>query len=116
MIPHRVRRWSALAAAAVLFVLACDGRFYELTDPLTSPHGALVLRKLESVLAFAFVGGLATNSPWAGAAVVALFSAGIELGQEVTGSPESARVHAFDIACGAFGGFLGPLVARRRWR
>lgn len=110
------RRWCALAAAGVLFVLALDGRFYGLTDPLTSPTGSIVLRKIESIVAFALIGGLATSSPRAGALLLALFSGAIELGQEATGSPESLRVHAFDVACGAVGGFIGSLLARRLTR
>lgn len=78
-----------------------------------------VLRKTESVVAFAVVGlsmawWLAGRRHLTAILIFGMvaYSALIEVGQSFTGSPESWRYHIFDIACGALGGYLASLIAQ----
>ena len=75
-----------------------------------------VLRKVYSIIAFGIVGFFAApligkSQRVAGDAfVVAAFSAVIEVAQRFTGPRESLWWNAFDIGCGAIGGWLGALA------
>ena len=75
-----------------------------------------ILRKAYSVVAFAIVGFFAApllKRPYrmrGDAAVVAGFSAIIEVAQKVAGSTEGYASNAFDILCGALGGLIGALA------
>jgi hypothetical protein len=113
---------AAIAIAAFFFVIAISHEVYEATSPSwLSWH--LVLRKTYSVIAFTLVGylfrrALAENGKAAAAgtliAGVALYSAGIEVGQFLYGVREGLGWNAFDTACGALGGGLALLVPERR--
>jgi len=76
-----------------------------------------ILRKGYSVVAFALVGLFSApflpkrNRIAATTLLVAAYSAAIEVAQKlVLHSPESLLSNAFDIACGAVGGWLGAWV------
>ncbi|MDB5029022.1 MAG: hypothetical protein JWO66_2711 [Candidatus Eremiobacteraeota bacterium] len=82
---------------------------------------AKFLRKFYSVVAFALIGYVVdralppTRRPALRAAlIVAAFSAVIEIVQKQRHAHEGLLSNAFDIACGAFGGWLA--VAPRTWR
>ena len=76
-----------------------------------------VLRKIYSVVAFAIVGLFAASfapkahrALWC-AALLAAYSLVIEVAQKLAfDSPESLLSNAFDIGCGALGGWLGALA------
>jgi hypothetical protein len=113
---------AAVVIAVALFALAISHGVYELTSPSWFALHVLV-RKIYSVVAFALVGYLwrraaAENgrSLQAGNLIVgvALYSAGIEVGQFLHGSREGLGWNAFDILCGALGGALAVLVPARR--
>jgi hypothetical protein len=83
---------------------------------------ATLLRKLYSILAFTLLGFIVdkalpyTRRPAVRAAlIVAAFSAAIEVAQKLNHAHEGLRSEAFDIACGAFGGWLAVTIGRR-WR
>jgi glycopeptide antibiotics resistance protein len=111
-----------IVVALALFALALSGRVYE----LTSPPGPLqmLLRKSYSLVAFAIVGGLFSQSLIAShqpkgllyvAIAVALYSLGIEIGQFLVGSREGLVSNAMDVGYGFVGGYLGALILRI-WR
>lgn len=121
-----MKRWTTAAAAvaAVFFALSLSGAVYEATSP-SYLEWHVMLRKTYSIVAFGIV-GLALDraalewkrplSLLATTAAVALFSASIEVGQHVTGSLESWKWNAFDVACGALGGALAWFLDRRLLR
>lgn len=129
------RAWAALAAlvvVALLFWAAVSHRVYNRTLPhalvehLFGEGGdgewlplLAVLRKVYSIVAFTLIGFLvhgalpAARRPALRAAViVAAFSALIEIAQKLHHAPEGLRSNAFDVACGAFGGWLAVTLAR----
>jgi hypothetical protein len=106
-----------LLIAATLFALALSGEVYDATTP---PGFRILPRKIESIVAFALVGFLINASMWrrplapaALAAIVAVYSAAIEIAQRLVGSRESLLWNAIDIACGAAGGVLGAWIFAR---
>jgi hypothetical protein len=127
---------AALVVATVFFIVALSADVYEDTSPahLASrlfgggtarfgrPFGIslhIVVRKFYSVVAFAIVGWTAQRAlpPSARPALrmtllVGLYSAAIEYGQWREGSTEGLRWNAFDVACGALGGYLAIVVDR----
>jgi len=128
--PHLGRIVLAILVATAFFIVALRADVYEGTSPphlaarLFGETGArmgrplglslhIVIRKLYSVVAFAIVGWTAQRAlpPSSRPALrmtllVALYSAAIEYGQWREGSTEGLRWNAFDVACGALGGFL----------
>lgn len=79
----------------------------------------VVLRKAYSIVAFTLLGFVVhaalprTRRPAVRAAlVVAAFSAMIEVAQKVRGAHEGLTSNAFDVACGALGGWLAVTLAR----
>ncbi|HTJ26845.1 MAG TPA: VanZ family protein [Candidatus Limnocylindria bacterium] len=127
----------ALAAALVFFWAATTQSVYDHTSPggvaqrilgedaPRVPHNHwlslhIILRKAYSIVAFALVGIVVDRMLPAvrrralrAAAIVALFSAVIEVAQTVIDhSPEGFASNVFDIACGAVGGWLGVVAAR----
>lgn len=129
------RGWAALAAFVVLVVLfwaALSHRVYDGTLPVALfervfgedvEEGPLalhvVLRKVYSIVAFALLGFVVhlalprTRRPALRAAlVVAAFSAVVEVAQKLRGAHEGLLSNAFDVACGAFGGWLAVTLAR----
>ncbi|MGP6156227.1 MAG: hypothetical protein ACLPYS_01595 [Vulcanimicrobiaceae bacterium] len=128
----------AIAAAVVFLALSLDRGIYApgagaghlhagigLYDKL-SPRAQFdlsnqrVLRKVYSVVAFAIVGFLV--APFAPperraltcTALLAAYSLVIEVAQKlVLQSPEGLLSNAFDIGCGALGGWLGALACER---
>lgn len=122
----------AASAAGVFLAFSIDHDFYapgahafgESVD-INALHGhipprfnrdlsaALVLRKLYSIGAFAIVGVFAaalldgTRRALGCAALVAAFSAVIEVVQKLSGSKEGLLSNAFDVGCGAVGGLIG---------
>ena len=88
-----------------------------MTSTRPAPH--VVLRKVYSVVAFALLGFVVnlalprTRRPALRAAlVVAAISAVIEVAQKLRGAHEGLASNIFDIACGAFGGWLAVTLAR----
>jgi len=119
----RAYRWTiaAVLAALALFVAALSADLYNATSP-PSLGWHVVLRKAYSVIAFAVIGYLAARAlhergrpvgALGTVATVALYSAAIELGQYLTGVREGAAYNALDIGCGALGGALAAIPARR---
>ncbi|HEV2740583.1 MAG TPA: hypothetical protein VGU66_18630 [Candidatus Elarobacter sp.] len=129
------RAWAGLAAVvvvALLFWAALSHRVYRGTLPIwliervfgeDAEDGPLalhlVLRKAYSVVAFALLGFVVnlalprTRRPALRAAlVVAAFSAAVEVAQKVRGAHEGLLSNAFDVACGALGGWLAVTLAR----
>jgi len=130
--------WIVLATlvAVVFFIVALNADVYEGTSPahlasrLFGDEGArigrpfgislhIVLRKFYSVVAFAIVGWTAQRAlPTSSRPVlrmtllVGLYSAAIEYGQWRAGSTEGLGWNAFDVACGALGGYLAIAVDR----
>lgn len=79
----------------------------------------VLLRKVYSVVAFSLLGFVVhsalprTPRPALRAAlVVAAFSAVVEVAQKLRGAHEGLASNAFDIACGALGGWLAVTLAR----
>jgi hypothetical protein len=113
-------RWIAVATivAAVLFWLATSETVYELTSPPDLSWHVL-LRKAYSIGAFALVGfttdkalGPSARPALRAALVVAAYSGAIEIAQAWGGSHEGLRWNAFDVLCGAVGGWLGVTAER----
>ncbi|MEO7040323.1 MAG: hypothetical protein ABI186_09870 [Candidatus Elarobacter sp.] len=123
--------WGALGAVLIVFLLwlALSKHVYH----RTLPHALLyhffdeddadtvriVLRKIYSILAFGALGFVADKTlPRRGsralraAIAVAAFSTLIEIGQWLHGTREGLLSNAFDIGCGALGGWLGVLASR----
>ena len=78
-----------------------------------------MLRKLYGVAAFTLIGFVvhkalppARRPALRAALIVAAFSAAIELAQKANHAHEGAPSNAFDVACGAFGGWLAVTLAR----
>jgi hypothetical protein len=110
----KIVRWLAfLAVAAFFFALALRGDVYVATSP-PSFGWHVALRKAYSIGAFAIVGALfrwaSGERPGFTALIVAVYSGGIEAGQRITDGHESLAWEAFDVACGAVGGWLGALA------
>jgi hypothetical protein len=128
----------AVTAAVVFLAIALDDRIYAPGAATGHMHAGLgmyhhlppraqydlsyrrVLRKLYSVVAFAIVGLLV--APFAPqerrvlscTALLAIYSLVIEVLQKlVMHSPEGLLSNAFDIACGALGGWLGAVAFNR---
>ncbi len=99
--------------AVGFFAIALNGDIYNLTSPpALSWH--ILLRKSYSIIAFALVGGAFV---WASGAsllvsalVIALYSAGIELGQHFTYGKEPFLWNVIDVICGGIGGALGTVI------
>ena len=83
------------------------------------------LRKSYSIVAFALMGAVTQlalppvhRPALRGALIIGAFSALIEVLQKLHGAPEGLGWSAFDVGCGAVGGWLGvsavTFVARRR--
>lgn len=79
----------------------------------------VVLRKLYSVVAFTLIGFVvhralprARRPALRAALVVAGLSAVVEVAQKARGAHEGLLSNAFDVACGAFGGWLAVTLAR----
>jgi hypothetical protein len=114
----------AAGAAAGFFALALSDVVYEVTSPGSSPAHVIV-RKLYSLACFALLGyffsRVAARAPvpassLRAAAVVALYSLAVEIGQHLTGSHESLKWNAVDVALGLIGGAIGGALAPLRWR
>jgi hypothetical protein len=114
----------AAGAAAGFFALALSDVVYEATSPGSSPTHVIV-RKLYSVACFALLGyffsRVAPRAPvpissLRAAVVIALYSAVVEIGQHVTGSRESLKWNAVDVALGFIGGAIGGAFGPLRWR
>jgi hypothetical protein len=106
-----------VAVAAAVFWAATSNELYDITSP-PDLWFHIVLRKTYSIAAFALVGftadkalGPTARAALRGALAVAAYSAAIEVVQAAHGSHEGAAWIAFDIVCGAAGGWLG-VVAR----
>jgi uncharacterized BrkB/YihY/UPF0761 family membrane protein len=125
------RAWAALAAVLVIILLwaALSHRVYHSTLPRAliehlfgedaDRQWLVVLRKTYSVVAFTLIGFILhkalppTRRPAMRAALlVAAFSAFIEIAQKLHGAREGPLSEAFDVACGAFGGWLAVVLAR----
>jgi uncharacterized BrkB/YihY/UPF0761 family membrane protein len=133
---HRLNRraWAAVAAvvvAAVAFWAALSHRVYSRTVPVGliehlfgEDDGGwlsllLVLRKLYSIVAFTLIGFIvhkalppARRPALRAALIVAALSALIEIAQKVRHAHEGLASNAFDVLCGAFGGWLAVTIAR----
>ncbi|MDQ6766496.1 MAG: hypothetical protein M3Z41_01650 [Candidatus Eremiobacteraeota bacterium] len=115
--------WTLTIFAALVFlVLASSDTVYN----LTSPPGPLqiLLRKSYSIVAFAIVGYLLSQSLTVShlkkstlsvALAIGLYSLLIEVIQTIGGSQEGLMWSGVDVAFGIVGGYLGALV-RDRWR
>jgi len=107
-----------LILAVAFYVAALSNTVYVIASP-PDLGWHTVLRKVESVVAFTVL-GLALAWWLAGrrylSAILifgmAAYSALIEAGQQLTGSPEGWHQHIFDIACGALGGLIASLIAQ----
>jgi uncharacterized BrkB/YihY/UPF0761 family membrane protein len=117
---------------AVVFWAALSHRVYDRTLPIAVfervfgedvEEGPLalhvLLRKVYSVVAFTLLGVVVhfalprTRRPAVRAAlIVAAFSAAIEVAQKLRGAHEGLLSNAFDVACGALGGWLAVTLAR----
>ena len=128
------RAWAALAgvAVAVMFWAALSHRVYSETLPLglidrvfgeDADEGPfvlrVVLRKLYSVVAFTLIGFIVDRAlprtrrrALRAALVVAALSAIVEAAQKARGAHEGLLSNTFDVACGAFGGWLAVTLAR----
>ena len=129
------RTWAGLAAIVVLAVLfwaALSHRVYRGTLPLgflehvfgedaeEGPFALhVVLRKVYSIVAFTVLGFVvnlalprARRPALRAALVVAAVSAAIEVAQKLRGAHEGLASNAFDVACGALGGWLAVTLAR----
>lgn len=118
----KVWSWAAVIAATLLYLVALSHEVYTVTSPAgLSWH--VLLRKGYSIVAFALVGYLAGRAAleWRRRATgpgltlaVALYSAAIEVGQAIHGSHEGLMSNAFDVFCGAVGGWLGFLFLPKK--
>jgi|GEM_PF-523484 len=133
---HRLSRraWAAVAAVvvvAVAFGAATSHRVYNRTLPVgLIEHlfgeddgdwlsALVVLRKLYSIAAFTLIGFVvhlalppARRPALRAAVIVAAFSALIEVAQKLHHAHEGLASNAFDVLCGAFGGWLAVTIAR----
>jgi uncharacterized BrkB/YihY/UPF0761 family membrane protein len=128
------RAWAAVAAvviAALAFWAALSHRVYNHTLPLgLLEHlfgeddgewrsALIVLRKLYSLVAFTLIGFVvhkalppARRPALRAAVIVAALSALIEVAQKLRHAHEGLASNAFDVLCGAFGGWLAVTIAR----
>jgi hypothetical protein len=116
--------WVAAAAAAGFFALALSDVVYDFTSPGSWPTH-VVVRKLYSLACFVVLGYLFSRvvprmppllSGMRAAVIVAMYSAAVEIGQRLTGSRESLKWNAVDVALGFIGGAIGGALASVRWR
>jgi hypothetical protein len=113
-----VRLGIFLVLAIAFYIAALSDTVYVLASPPDLDWHTL-LRKIESIVAFTLVG---LSAAWwlVGRRHItiilivgmAAYSALIEVGQSLTGSPESWRMHLFDVTCGAVGGLIASLIAQ----
>jgi uncharacterized BrkB/YihY/UPF0761 family membrane protein len=128
------RAWAAVAAVVVVafaFWAATSHRVYNRTLPAgLIEHlfgeddgewlsALTVLRKIYSVVAFTLIGFVVNAAlppvrrpALRAALVVAAFSALIEIAQKLHHAHEGLASNAFDVACGAFGGWLAVMLGR----
>ncbi|MHB8146343.1 MAG: hypothetical protein ACYDGM_03650, partial [Vulcanimicrobiaceae bacterium] len=103
---------------AVILFSSLNDDFYQATSPVWIPHH-VIMRKILSIAAFSLGGyviatAFSQRRPIARATIcIALLSAAIEVLQHIDGSTETFALNAFDVLCGAIGGFIGGLVASR---
>ncbi len=106
----------AVATLAVILFASLNDDVYQATTPAWIPHH-VILRKILSIVAFSLGGYVAAivfrrRRPILRAAMtLALLSACIEVFQRIDGSSETLLWNAFDVLCGAIGGFIGGSVA-----
>ncbi len=117
--PENSRRnaWGILFwVTALIFLLsAVSDEVYDITTPPSFAFHVL-LRKILSVGAFAATGFCYakwrfTQRPLHVAAVLAAYSATIEVAQYLHGVREGLPSNVFDVACGWLGGAIGSLIA-----
>jgi uncharacterized BrkB/YihY/UPF0761 family membrane protein len=127
------RAWAAVAVVlvAAAFWAATSHRVYNRTLPvglLEHVFGEdegdwmsalVVLRKLYSVAAFTLIGFVVHKAlppvrrpALRAALIVAALSALIEVAQKLRHAHEGLASNAFDVLCGAFGGWLAVTLAR----
>ncbi|MDQ6942102.1 MAG: hypothetical protein M3169_06245 [Candidatus Eremiobacteraeota bacterium] len=128
------RAWAALAAVVIIalaFWAALSHRVYSRTLPVgLLEHlfgeddrewrsALVVLRKFYSVVAFTLIGFVvhkalppARRPALRAAVIVAALSALIEIAQKLRHAHEGIVSNAFDVLCGAFGGWLAVTIAR----
>jgi uncharacterized BrkB/YihY/UPF0761 family membrane protein len=119
---------------AAVFWAALSHRVYDRTLPVALfervfgedvEEGPLalhvVLRKVYSVVAFTLLGFVvnaalprARRPALRAALAVAAFSAVIEVAQKLRGAHEGLASNAFDVACGALGGWLAVALTQMR--
>ena len=116
---------------AVAFWAALSHRVYSRTLPVGLlehlfgeddggwQSAVFVLRKLYSIVAFTLIGFVAHTAlppvrrpALRAALVVAALSALIEVAQKLRHAHEGLASNAFDVLCGAFGGWLAVAIAR----
>jgi hypothetical protein len=117
-VPVAAWRGLIVVSACVLFAVAVSNTAYNVTTPATAPHQS-ILRKSYAVGAFALLGlflqraNIARLPDIALAAVVGVFSYGIEIGQIVFDhSTENVVQHGFDVFSGFAGALLGIAASR----
>jgi len=119
--PSFLRFFVFIFVATTFYVVALNNEIYTIASPPSMGYH-IVLRKLESIVAFVIV---ATSMNWwlmlrRPRAVLALctaaYSALIEIGQRLSGSHEQLAESLFDVACGAAGGYIAGLLARTLWK
>ena len=105
-----------IATLAVILFASLNDDVYQATSPLWIPHHVIV-RKLLSIVAFS-IGGYVVAIVFGrrrpillATMAIALLSALIEVLQRIDGSTETLLWNAFDVLCGAIGGFIGGVVA-----
>lgn len=93
--------------------MALSNDVYNLASPPALSWHVLI-RKLESIVAFALVGA---SYVWASdaslrrsALLIALYSGAIEIAQYANHSSEGIGWNAVDVVCGAIGGALGAII------
>jgi hypothetical protein len=112
--------WAAVLVGAALYAAALNSDLYGATSPYwLSWH--VLLRKIYSVAAFTLAGYLLrraldewhrSDSPATTVWGMAAYSAAIEVGQAIVGSKEGLAWNAFDVLCGALGGFIALALDR----
>ena len=109
-----------MIVAVIMYFLGTNDTVYNLTSPAALDIHVL-LRKAYSIAAFGVTGYVAARaslasgwrtSPLMVAMWLSLFSLTIEIAQDLSPPRESLALHAFDVACGAIGGWLGAWAAR----
>ena len=107
-----VRFIAFILVAAAIYYAGISNEVYAVASPASITFHT-VIRKVESVAAFVVVA--ATAAWWLGASRrltailiygTAAYSGLIELGQRIEGSHESLAESAFDVLCGALGGYI----------